>query len=182
MAYTIKCKFPIISLQGSGDLTTNDHSILLLCYSFLPLSHYVLNMLAPFSFLNSSMGCFWLLSCSSLPCSLHPTAEYLSFKLWLKLPSPFEIINRSQSFVTTHSSFPFLSYTEGEFTSLPLLFLQTHKIITSSLLEVPGKYILFSTALNGSNETENGHCHVTHAPQLFTSVCLPTCMFPLLHW
>lgn len=135
-------------------------------------------MLAPFSFLNSLMGCFWFLSCSSLPCPLHPAAEYLSFELWLKLPSPLGLSTGLCHSVTTHSSFPFLSYIEGEFTSLPLLFLQTHKIITSSLLKVPGKYILFSTPHNGSSETENGHCHVTHPPQLFTSVCLPTCMFP----
>lgn len=123
-------------------------------------------------------GCFWFLSCSSLPPPLYPTAESFFFKHWVKQPSPSEMYQQVCYSLSRHPPSCFLPYPtkrEGVFSSLPLLFLQTHKIITSSLLEVPSQLILFSKPLNGSCETENGPCYVTHPSQLSTSVCLPTC-------
>lgn len=62
------------SLQGSDDLTTND---LLLHDSFLSPSHYVLNMLAPFSSLNSSDRLFLVPELLFSPTSTLPYSRIL---------------------------------------------------------------------------------------------------------
>lgn len=65
------------SLQGSDDLTTNDHSNLLLHDSFLSPSHYVLNMLAPFSSLHSSDRLFLVPELLFSPTSTLPYSRIL---------------------------------------------------------------------------------------------------------
>lgn len=146
------------SLQGSGDLTANDHSIPRLCYSFLPFSHYVLNTPVPFGSLNSWDTLF--LKCSSAHTSTPPHSWIFILQDRLKYSPcpPRDVSKRSQAVILCHNILvvSFLTpHQRRRVSSLPrFLFLKTHKIVTSSLLEGPSKFTLFSKTLIDSGETE----------------------------